>query len=59
MCFIITYFDSWDDLKHKIESADFDVLRKKIKNYAKQHRHNILEKWNKVFNTLSQTSNEL
>ena len=31
---MITYFDSWEDLEHKIESTDFDALRTKIKQYA-------------------------
>ena len=53
---IISYFDSWDDLKQKIEATDFTALRIKIKQYAEKHRQNTLEKWNTIFNKLSQGS---
>lgn len=53
---IITYFDSWDDLKQKIESTDFAVLRAKIQRYTKNHRQNTLEKWKNIFNKVSQGS---
>jgi hypothetical protein len=46
---IITYFDSWDDLKYKIESTDFDALQAKIKLHATNHRIGTMEKWNKIF----------
>lgn len=50
---IITYFDSWDDLKQKIESTDFAALRIKIQQYAEKHRHKTLEQWRNIFNKLS------
>ncbi len=53
---IITYFDSWDDLKQKIESTDFAALRIKIQQFAETHRHNTLEKWRNIFNKVSQNS---
>ena len=53
---IITYFDSWNDLKHKIESTDFDALRKKIKKYAKQHRTKNLNEWKTIFNKVTKST---
>lgn len=50
---IITYFDSWDDLKTKIESTDFNALRTKIKIYAENHRATTIEKWNKIFSQIT------
>jgi hypothetical protein len=50
---IITYFDSWEDLKNKIESTDFDALRTKIKNYAQQHREKIIQQWKKIFTEIT------
>src|SRR5579862_1294340 len=46
---IITYFDSWEDLKHKIESMDFNRLRRKIKAYALMHYKRMLDRWTRVF----------
>lgn len=46
---IITYFDSWDDLRYKIETADFLNLREKIRNFSQSHRKNMLSKWRSIF----------
>lgn len=50
---IITYFDSWEDLKNKIESTDFDALRTKIKTYAQQHYEKTLDQWKKIFTEIA------
>jgi hypothetical protein len=50
---IITYFDSWDDLKNKIESTNFDALQTKIKKYAQQHRDTTINKWENIFAQIS------
>ncbi|HJZ24265.1 MAG TPA: hypothetical protein VJ201_07455 [Candidatus Babeliales bacterium] len=50
---IITYFDSWDDLKYKIESTDFDALQTKIKQYAQTHKNNVLHKWRAIFDMIA------
>ena len=50
---VITYFDSWEDLKQKIDAADFATLRIKIKQYAENHRRSTLEKWHTIFSNLS------
>ena len=46
---IITYFDSWEDLKKKIETMDFVNLRKKIKAHGDHHNIVMLERWKSVF----------
>ena len=35
---IFIYFDSWEDLKHKIETCDYAAARAKIKAFAKEHQ---------------------
>ena len=45
----ITYFDSWEDLKHKIDTAVYPVLRKKTLAYAEQLRSCMLKRWAFVF----------
>ena len=54
---IISYFDSWDDLKQKIESTDFNALRIKIKQYAEKKAQTTLEKWHKIFDKIQLTRN--
>jgi hypothetical protein len=54
---IITYFDSWQDLKNKIESTDFDVLHAKIKNYAQEHHFKTINQWKKIFTQILSTIN--
>jgi hypothetical protein len=46
---IITYFDSWKDLKNKINTTNFNTLQAKIKLYADNHRIATIEKWNQIF----------
>jgi hypothetical protein len=53
---IITYFDSWQDLKNKINATDFEALRAKIKLYAQQHRDTTINQWRKIFNQIATTN---
>ncbi len=46
---IITYFDSWQDLKRKVATIDFTTLRTKIILLAKKHREKVLNQWYQVF----------
>lgn len=46
---IITYFDSWEDLKYKIETTDFARLRKKVKAYAREHYIRMFDRWQRIF----------
>lgn len=45
----IVYFDSWEDLRKKIDSTDFLALREKIKNYAVLNRSTMINRWKNVF----------
>lgn len=45
----IVYFDSWADLKHKVETTDYVAMRKKIKAFGKQHKEEMLRRWKLVF----------
>jgi hypothetical protein len=47
---IITYFDSWEDLKYKIDTANYPALRERIRNYAKEYQQTMLKRWAEVFN---------
>lgn len=49
---LFVYFDSWDDLKHKIETTDFESSSAKIKEFARQHRATMLQRWQERFDEL-------
>lgn len=46
---LIVYYDSWEDLKHKIETTDYDAMKKKIIAFAHQHEAEMLNRWRMVF----------
>ncbi len=46
---VFTYFDSWSDLKNKVNQADLPALREKVKAYAKKYEEKTLQKWRDVF----------
>ena len=46
---IIVYFNSWEDLKYKINTTDYPLLRKKIRRYAEDYKALMLDRWKKVF----------
>jgi hypothetical protein len=45
---VIVYFDSWDDLKHKIDSSDFMLLKNRCRAFANNHKIKMLKKWQKL-----------
>lgn len=47
---VIVYFDSWEDLKKKIDTTDYVMMRKKIKAFGKGHKQEMLSRWRNVFN---------
>jgi len=49
---ILVYFDSWDDLKQKIESTDYELLRRKNIEFGKKYQDITLSKWSTLFNEL-------
>lgn len=54
---IIVYFDSWEDLKHKVETIDFKAMGKKVKRFAQKHQKEMLRRWRMVFGTISSDLN--
>ena len=46
---LIVYFDSWVDLKKKVESTDYAAMRKKIKAFGEHHKQEMLRRWSGVF----------
>jgi len=52
---LFVYFDSWQDLKHKIESTNYQELSKKIILFGEKHKYKMIEKWKLVFNNLKIT----
>lgn len=47
---IITYFDSWEDLKEKIDTINFDALKAAIKTHAEENKQVMFGRWNEIFN---------
>lgn len=50
---LFVYFDSWDELKEKIETTDYETMHTKIKTAGLAHYHSSLEKWRTVFQNIS------
>jgi len=53
---LFVYFDSWQDLKDKIEHTDYAAMRTKIKKAGIAHWHKNLGMWRKVFEEIIGTS---
>jgi len=48
----LVFFDSWADLKHKMQSVDYDAMKPKIRSFGQQHRSVMIEDWKKLFGEL-------
>jgi hypothetical protein len=48
----ITYFDSWDDLVHKIQTMNYTQQRLRIKSFAQLHQNIMLRRWRNIFNKI-------
>ena len=46
----LIYFDSWDDLKHKISNLDFNKQKSILKQIGKKHEEEMLNKWKQYIN---------
>lgn len=51
---LFVYFDSWDDLKCKMETINYSSMRSKIKELGSQHRDRTLKQWINIFNFFRQ-----
>lgn len=45
----IVYFDSWDDLKQKVASVNYEEMRKHNIEFGITHRATMLKRWKDVF----------
>ena len=45
---LIIYFDSWNDLKEKILTLNYEEHKLKLKDYKDNHEKNILNEWREV-----------
>lgn len=46
---VIVYFDSWQDLKHKVQTIDYESMRDKIKTFGQHHKKEMLGRWRDLF----------
>ncbi len=51
---VITYFDSWDDLNHKLASTDFDFLKTKIQSFSQAHIIKTLNQWKSIIDDIKE-----
>jgi hypothetical protein len=49
----IVYFDSWEDLKYKVDTIKYGVLSIKVRAAGAAHRAEMLNRWQQVFDELS------
>ena len=45
---IFVYFDSWSDLKQKVNELDFNAMSLRVKTYAEFHKNKYLNMWNNI-----------
>jgi hypothetical protein len=45
---LLIYFNSWDDLKNKINNLDYENHKLKLKEYGMKHKNNVLSKWKNI-----------
>jgi hypothetical protein len=46
---LFVYFDSWQDLKNKIETTNYAVRQTEIKAFGVRHAQAMLARWNELF----------
>lgn len=49
---VFIYFDSWKDLKTKIETTNYEKMSMEVKKFAKRHKTKTLNQWKSVFSEL-------
>jgi hypothetical protein len=49
---LFVYFDSWDDLKEKIETLNYEKKRTEIISLAQHHRSTMLSRWQTIFSQI-------
>ncbi len=51
---LLIYFDSWADLKHKVETTDYEAARERIAEFGRRHLEKTLNQWREVFNEIAE-----
>ncbi len=51
---LFVYFDSWQELAHKVATTDYAAMGKKIKQRGQQHRETMLQRWQDIFTQCAQ-----
>lgn len=46
---LFVYFDSWEDLKNKVEMVDYNAKKEAILKFLRQHKKETLDGWKEVF----------
>ncbi len=47
---VFIYFDSWQDLKNKINNLDYNKHKELLKQISIEHENKMLNKWKNIFN---------
>lgn len=55
---VMVYFDSWDDLQHKLTTTDYAALRSRINAFGVQHKSVMLQRWAEVFDACAAATGE-
>lgn len=48
----LIFFDSWHELKIKVQNCNYDYLRQKIRVFGQEHRNSMIAEWQKLFEEL-------
>ena len=51
---LFIYFDSWQDLKNKVESINYEQISDRVKSAGILHRENALRYWHEIFDYFTQ-----
>lgn len=46
---VLVYFDSWEDLKHKVATTDYSAMHAKVKAFGGAYREGMVREWGKLF----------
>ena len=52
----LVYFDSWAELKQKVQTTDYIAMKQRIKTFGQQHRNSMIEEWKSLFEELGLVS---
>ena len=47
---LLIYFDSWEDLRKKVHTLNYDKHKLKLKEFGEKHIKTTLNKWELVLN---------